>query len=85
MRRPTLTLVNPSAIGVVTGPFSATLLRWIESMSSTGSGAAGPLEREHAGVVPLPLDRDAGRREDAQHGFGDFRTDAVAGNERDRV
>jgi hypothetical protein len=32
-----LTLVNPSAIGVVTGPFSATLLRLIDSSSSNGS------------------------------------------------
>ena len=37
LRRPTLTLVMPSAIGVVTGPFSATLLRLIESSSSAGS------------------------------------------------
>ena len=37
LRSPTLTLANPVPIGVVTGPFSATLLRRIESMSSTGS------------------------------------------------
>src|SRR5262245_59236282 len=37
LRRPTLTLVNPSAIGVVTGPFSATLFRLIDSSRSPGS------------------------------------------------
>jgi hypothetical protein len=36
-RSPTLTLANPVPIGVVTGPFSATLVRRIESMSSTGA------------------------------------------------
>ena len=35
---PTFTLVNPSPMGVVTGPFSATLLRRIESRSGAGSG-----------------------------------------------
>src|SRR6185503_7078785 len=34
---PTFTLVNPSPIGVVTGPFNATLFRRIESISSGGS------------------------------------------------
>ena len=37
MRRPTLTLVKPSAIGVVTGPLSATLFRLIESSRPVGS------------------------------------------------
>jgi hypothetical protein len=37
LRRPTLTLVNPPPTGVVTGPLSATLLRLIESSSSSGS------------------------------------------------
>ena len=60
MRSPTLTLVNPSPIGVVTGPFSATLLRRIESISSSGQRRAAALEREHAGQVVIPLDRDAG-------------------------
>src|SRR5688500_18532184 len=36
-RRPTCTLVNPPPTGVVTGPLSATLLRRIESSSSSGS------------------------------------------------
>ena len=80
-----MTLVNPSPIGVVTGPFSATLLRRIESSSSTGSVVAGALEREDAGVVALPVDRHAGRVEDADDRVGDFRADAVAGNERDGV
>ena len=37
LRRPTLTLVKPSPIGVVTGPLSATLFRLIESRSAAGS------------------------------------------------
>ena len=37
LRSPTLTLVNPPPIGVVTGPFRATLLRRIESRSAEGS------------------------------------------------
>src|SRR5688572_5056454 len=37
LRSPTLTLVNPSPIGVVHGPLSATLFRVIESSSSAGS------------------------------------------------
>ena len=83
MRSPTLTLVNPWPIGVVTGPFSATLFRRIESSSSAGSALAGPLEREDPGVMALPLDRNAGGGDDAEHRVGDFGTDAVAGNERD--
>ena len=80
-----MTLVNPVPIGVVTGPFSATLLRRIESMSSTGS--ACPVRsnestpawcRSHSIETPA-------RGEDPQHRFGDFGTDAVAGDERDLV
>ena len=85
MRRPTLTLVNPSPIGVVTGPFSATLLRSIESSSACGSVVPWRSSATDAGVVTLPLDGDAGGREDADHGRGHFRADAVAGNEGDGV
>ncbi len=38
LRSPTFTLVNPPPTGVVTGPLSATLLRLIDSSSSSGSG-----------------------------------------------
>ena len=37
------------------------------------------------GLVALPLDRHAGRGEHPQHRFGDFRPDAVAGNQGDLV
>src|SRR6187401_1513547 len=37
LRSPTLTLLNPPPTGVVTGPFSATLVRRIESSSVLGS------------------------------------------------
>ena len=46
---------------------------------------AGPLEREDAGVVRLPVDRDARRLEDADDRVGDLGSDAVAGNQRDGV
>ena len=85
LRSPTLTLVKPSAIGVVTGPFSATLFRWIDSMQLDRQRLAGALERERRRPVTFPVDRDAGGREDAQDRFGDFGADAVAGNERDGV
>ncbi len=46
---------------------------------------AGPLERDDAGDVRLPVDRDAGRFQDADDRFGDFGSDAVAGDQRDGV
>src|SRR5262249_54560450 len=46
---------------------------------------AAALERDDAGVVSLPLDRDAGRGQDVNDGVRHFRTNAVAGDERDRV
>ena len=42
-----------------------------------------PLERQDAGIVAFPLDAEAGDVEDPDDGFGDFRPDAVAGNQRD--
>ena len=69
----------------MTGPFSATLLRLIESSSAAGSVSLVLLERDHAGVVPFPLDVEPGGLEDADDRLGDFRADAVAGNERDDV
>ena len=77
--------MNPPPTGVVTGPFSATLLRLIESSSSAGSGRAVLLERHHAGQVRLPLDLQPGALEDRDDGAGDLGADAVAGDERDGV
>src|SRR5262249_47930130 len=37
---------------------------------------------EKTSIVPIPGNRDAGCREDAAHGLGDFRPDAVTRNER---
>ena len=59
LRSPTFTLVKPSPIGVVTGPFSATLLRLIESSSCRRQRLAEPLERDDAGVLPVPVDLQA--------------------------
>ena len=60
MRRPTLTLVKPSPIGVVTGPFSATFVRLTESSSSTGSAVPCRSKATHAGLLAVPVDRHAG-------------------------
>ena len=82
LRSPTLTLVNPPPTGVVTGPLSATLLRLIDSSSSSGSVVPCAFQRQHAGAELLPFDLEPGAFEDRDHGAGDFRADAVAGNER---
>jgi hypothetical protein len=50
-----------------------------------GQRLAGALERPHARQVMLPLDRHAGRFQDANNRFGHFRSDAVARNEGDGV
>ncbi len=47
--------------------------------------AARLLERRDAGVVFLPLDGDACRRDDAHDGGADLRPDAVPRNERDAM
>ena len=79
LRRPTLTLVKPPPIGVVTGPFSATLLRSIESSSSRQRGAVS-LERQHAGQVrSQSIERRVEDRDDSRH----FGADPVAGDEGD--
>ena len=83
LRRPTFTLVKPPPTGVVTGPLSATLFRLIESSSSAGSVEPCCSSAPHAGQVRLPLDVEAGGLEDLDDGGGDFRADAVAGDQRD--
>ena len=77
--------MKPSPIGVVTGPLSATLLRRIESSSSAGSAWPVRSNASDAGLVALPVDRDAGGVEDAEDRVGHLRADAVAGDERDGV
>ena len=66
-----------------TGPFSATLWRRIDSSSAGGS--AWPVRSK--AMTPASwrsqLDGDAGGGDDAEDRVGDFRTDAVAWNERD--
>ena len=85
MRSPTLTLVKPSPIGVVTGPLSATLLRRIESMSSSGSGWPVVRRRSRRRRACSQSIATPARVEDADDGLGDFRSDAVAGDQRDGV
>ena len=79
MRSPTLTLVKPSAIGVVTGPFSATLFRLTESSSSTGSDWPNRLNAMTPASCRSHSMSSAGGLEDADDRRGDFRADAVAG------
>jgi hypothetical protein len=48
-----------------------------------GKRRARALDGGRACIVPLPLCVEAGLVEDAQHRVGDFRTDAVAGDQGD--
>ena len=82
LRRATLTLWNPPAIGVVTGPFKpdAGALQRIEHVLRQIS----PLDCSIIVACQfdaLPFDRDAGGLDGANGGVGDFGSDAVAGNQ----
>ena len=81
----TLTLRKPSPTGVVIGPLSATLLRWIDSRTCSGQRRAVLGHDGLAGVDDLPFERDAGRVEDAAGRLRQLRTDAVAGDQGDTV
>ena len=85
LRSPTFTLVKPSPIGVVTGPLSATLFRRIDARSSSGSDAPDFFECGNACVVSIPVDGDAGGLQNGDDRIGDFRTDAVARNQRNAM
>ena len=74
-------LAKPPPIGVVTGPFSATRVRSIDSVSSFGMYSLIFLEGLGARLNRLPFKLDAGGFENADGGAGDFRADAIAGNE----
>ena len=67
------------------GPSSATLLRRIESSSSTGSACPVRSKASTPATCGSHSIETPRRVEDAQHRFGDFRSDAVAGNQRDGV
>ena len=54
LRSPTLTLVKPSPIGVVTGPLSATLFRRMDSRSVGGQRVPRALERDDARHRAVP-------------------------------
>ena len=84
-RSPTLTLVKPSPTGVVTGPFSATLLRRTESMSSSGSGDPYFSRASTPASCRLPRDLYAGCFDDRDNGCRHFGSDAVARNKGDGV
>ena len=80
---------KPPPIGVVTGPFSATRLRSMESIELLGDVLLVLLEGLGAGGIALPLETGSGRRsgafQDADDGVRDFGADAVAGDQRDSV
>ena len=80
-RSVTLMLLKPPPMGVVTGPFSATPLRSMDSIERGGNVLAEDLEGLGAGGKALPLEANAGGFEDADDGLRDFRADAVAGDQ----
>ena len=72
-------------IGVVIGPLSATPFRLIESSVSSGSGVPGGLHHVDAGLLDVPVERDAGRLEHAARRLGQLGPGAVAGDQGDGV
>ena len=85
LRSVTLMLLKPPPIGVVTGPFSATLVALDRLIKRRGNVLAVDLEGIGAGGVALPLPLHAGRFKNADHRLRHFRADAVAGNQRNCV
>ncbi len=85
LRSVTLMLLNPPPIGVVTGPLSATLLRF-DGFGEIGRDVfAEDLEGFGPGGEALPFELHAGGFEDADDSLRDFGADAVAGDEGDFV
>ena len=80
-----MTLVKPSPIGVVIGPFSATLFFRIDSSSGGGSVVPCSASAGAPAVNSSQVGVEAGGVEHAQHGARDFGSDAVARNQRDAM
>ena len=68
-------------IGVVIGPFSATPFALTDASVSSGSGVPAVLHHVDARLVDVPVERDAGRLEDAARRLGELGAGPVAGNE----
>ena len=78
-------LGKPSPTGVVTGPFSPTRVRSIDSISSLGMYSLILLEGLGAYLKRFPLELEPGGFQDAHGRLGDFGPDAVARDKRDLV
>ena len=78
-------LGKPSPTGVVTGPFSPTRVRSIDSISSLGMYSLILLKGLGAGLKDFPLELHTGGFQNAHGRLCDFRADAVARNKCDLV
>ncbi len=81
-RSATFTDRNPSPIGVVIGPLSATPLRRMDASGRVGQRIAC-VRRHHvgAGGLNIPLEIDARGVEHAPGCLGEFGSDPVSGDE----
>ncbi len=78
-------LGKPSPTGVVTGPFSPTRVRSIDSISSLGMYSLILGECLRARLKDFPFELHPGGFENAHRSLRDFGADAVAGNQCDLV
>ena len=78
-------LAKPPPIGVVTGPFSPTRVRSIDSVSSLGMYSLIFFKGFGPGHEGFPFKLHAGGFENAHGRLRDFGADAVAGDEGDFV
>ena len=75
-------LRKPVPTGVVIGAFSAQRVRRMLSIVASGSGVPHALHHVHARLLHVPVDLHAGGVDAAPRGRGQFRSHAVAGNQR---
>ena len=85
MRSATFTDRNPVPTGVVSGPFRATLLRWMDSSTDSGRGVPSSVHHRLAGFGDLPLDVDVERADNLLYGVREIRADPVARYESNRL
>ena len=67
------------------GPFSATPFAFTDASVSSGSGVPASSMHVDARLPDVPVERDAGRLEDAARRLGELRPGPVAGNEGDAM
>jgi hypothetical protein len=84
LRNSTLIELKPSPTGVVSGDFSATRVRVMESMVAAGSSSPCFSSAARPALGELVLQAALQRIEHPQGGVHDFGADAVAADDRDR-